>query len=128
MVLRRQRSRQLPDTAARYERDLERWEGLAQYVEGKVAGRPRCLDTLAEPSRPDAIRTAAYATGEAIAVLMDEISPGWAITLDADDTIDLDDLLTSSVAGTRARADRSPHTPVCHNARYTLVPVTREMV
>lgn len=89
-----------------YERDLERWEGIAFYVEGKVAGVTRCLDNLGEPSRPDEIRWAAYQTGEAMSVLLDLFSPGWTFLLESNDARVLDELLRVAVAG-RAPAEFS---------------------
>ncbi|GAA5017092.1 hypothetical protein [Actinopolymorpha pittospori] len=97
--LRQDRFERLPESAVRYERDLERYEGLAFYVEGKWAGAIRCVEALATPSRPDDIRRAAYHTGEAMAVLLDKFAPGWADALEANDTLELDGLLRAAVAG-----------------------------
>ncbi|MFD2081213.1 hypothetical protein SAMN05421678_104101 [Actinopolymorpha cephalotaxi] len=98
LTLRHERRRLLADAAAQYERDLERCEGLAYYVEGRAAGSPRCLRPLAEPVRPDGIRRAASATGEAIALLLDRFAPGWQTTLADDDEAHPDDLLRSALA------------------------------
>lgn len=103
MTVRRQRFAQLPEAAARYERDLELCEGLAHYVEGRAAGRVRCIDALSEPSAPDAIRASSYSTGEAIAVLLDRFRPGWTDILEANDTLDLDGLLCGALAATHPR-------------------------
>ncbi|GAA2758277.1 hypothetical protein [Actinopolymorpha rutila] len=98
LTLRRERRQILAEAAAQYERDLERCEGLAYYVEGRAAGSPRCLRALAEPVRPDDVRRAAYATGEAIALLLDRFTPGWQARLEADATSYVDDLLHNAVA------------------------------
>ena len=45
--LRQDRFERLAESAVRYERDLERCEGLAFYVEGKEACAIRCVDALA---------------------------------------------------------------------------------
>jgi hypothetical protein len=95
--LRRDRFEQLPATLVRYERDLERLEGLAYYVESKAAGTIQCVETLATPSRPDDVRRFAYQTGEALAVLLDRHAPGWVAVLEADDSFDLDDLLRAAM-------------------------------
>lgn len=70
MALRQECLARIPEDAARYQRDLERHEGLAFYVQGKVTGSILCLDRLAQPARPDEIRRTAYPIGEAIAVLL----------------------------------------------------------
>ncbi len=98
LSLRSQRQQLLADAVAQYERDLERCEGLAYYVEGRAAGSPRCLQTLAEPVRPDGIRRAAYATGEAMALFLDRFRSGWTTEVEAGDTSYPDDLLGRAVS------------------------------
>lgn len=95
--MRLDRFARLPEAAVRYERDLERSEGLAFYVEGKAAGIIRSAEELAQPSRPDDVRRSAYRTGEAMAVLLDRLAPGWAVAMEADDDLELDDLLRGAV-------------------------------
>lgn len=95
--LRQERFATMAPDAVGYERDLERCEGLALYVEGKTSAAFRCLDPLGD-IRPDDVRKTAYFTGEAMAVLLDRFAPGWKSTMESDDTNYLDELLTAATA------------------------------
>jgi hypothetical protein len=96
--LRRERFRLLPDPAAAYERGSEVKEGLARYVEAETAGPGPALIPPAE-FPPAAIRDRAYASGCAIALLLDRLDPAWKRRLEAKDDIALDDLLGRAVSG-----------------------------
>lgn len=73
-TLRTERYSELPAEAAAYERGTEMHEGLAQYVEGLAAGRSEVRLRMFGPSEA---RQRGYATGEALARLLDRLSPGW---------------------------------------------------
>jgi hypothetical protein len=81
--------------AAAYERGIELNEGLAQYVEYKSIGKPPALTGQDFPL--ELIRQRGYATGQALAVLLDRFSPDWQKTI-ADTP--LDELLTRSISKT----------------------------
>jgi hypothetical protein len=104
--LRRERFGLLPGPAAAYERGTEAKEGLARYVE-RLAASP------AEPVFPpgefpaEAIRERAYASGAAVALLLDRLDPGWKTRLEASDDEPLDELLARAVAGTRPAVIRA---------------------
>lgn len=94
LELRRQRFARLPENAVAYERGTEWNEGLASYVEGRAVG-PAGLPSLALP--PEAVRQRSYATGAALARLLDRFSPEWRAELERDDTTALDALLAGAL-------------------------------
>ena len=67
--LRYQRFREMPPGAAAYERGIELNEGLAQYVEYKAARKYAAL--TADDFPAELIRQRGYATGQALALLLD---------------------------------------------------------
>ncbi|HSE48742.1 MAG TPA: hypothetical protein VLA96_05990 [Terriglobales bacterium] len=69
MRLREQRFRKMPPGAAAYERGVELNEGLAQYVEYKAARKHAAL--AADDFPAELIRQRGYATGQALALLLD---------------------------------------------------------
>ncbi len=96
----------LPRGAMEYETHSELNEGLASYVEWKANGRP----AIALPDfGAEDIRQRAYATGRALAALLDRVAPGWQEKLETGDVRSsprsglLDELLSRSLP----RSDRS---------------------
>ena len=98
LELRRERFRLLPESAAAYERGSELKEGLAQYIEAETAGHGSVLFPPAE-FPPAAIRDRAYASGCAIALLLDRLDPAWKRRLEEKDDVALDELLGRAVSG-----------------------------
>lgn len=80
--------------AAAYERATELNEGLARYVEARAAGRHSSGLPATEYAAED-LRTRAYATGHALALLLERFAPGWTERLEQAETLSLDGLLTS---------------------------------
>ena len=72
---RQRRFERMPEGARAYERGTELNEGLAQYVEDKSIGKPPQL--RADDFPLEQIRQRGYATGEALALLLDRFAPGW---------------------------------------------------
>jgi hypothetical protein len=72
-ALRSERFALLPKDAAGYERGTELKEGLAQYVEDAAAGKQPAFRVFGA----DQVRLRAYVSGEALARLLDRVSPGW---------------------------------------------------
>ncbi|HEX6588541.1 MAG TPA: hypothetical protein VF039_05920 [Longimicrobiales bacterium] len=77
LLLRRKRMAQLPPAVAQYERAIERTEGLARYIERRAAGLGSVPSIDANGYAPDDVRERAYATGEALAVMLDRYAQGW---------------------------------------------------
>ncbi|MCC7054630.1 MAG: hypothetical protein IT355_15270 [Gemmatimonadaceae bacterium] len=83
MAFRRERQRQHPGSAAA-EDALEFFEGTAEYVGQRIAngavplGRLATVDAMRSVERaPSLVRSAAYATGPALGLLLDDVAPGW---------------------------------------------------
>lgn len=85
-------------TSIAYERGNELAEGLAEYVERRVAGVD---DRDVMPERrvqPEDVRETAYSTGHALGRLLDRLLPSWKDSLDRDTTARLDVLLQRELA------------------------------
>lgn len=95
---RRARFTRLGPTFAAYERGTELNEGLAQYVERRSVAKPASLPV--EDFASERVRERSYATGEAIARLLDRLRGGWRETLDATpphSVVALDSLVAQAV-------------------------------
>ncbi len=84
-----------PDFAA-YERGTELNEGLAAYVQARAVGRTT-IDIPQKGFDPADVRRRAYATGPALALLLDRFSPGWPSSFEENDTQDLDTALEAAL-------------------------------
>jgi hypothetical protein len=73
---RRERFARIGSDAARFEQDLERFEGLAFYVELDARGLPHRLPLEDFPT--EAVRFRAYATGQVLARLLETWRPDFA--------------------------------------------------
>lgn len=96
--LREERIRRLPRPARAYEQETERYEGLARYVEWRFAPGDRTTVLPNGGFAPTDIRRRCYATGLELALLLDQLRPDWAETLDVNPAETLDALLTPHVA------------------------------
>lgn len=96
LALRQSRFARLPAGAAAYERGTELKEGLARYLEAASGGLADPLFPAAE-FPPGQVRDRAYASGCAIAVLLDRLDPGWKETLEEQEA-PLDELLGRAAA------------------------------
>lgn len=99
IALRRERFARLPGAAVAYERGTELNEGLAQYVQYLALGRADSLRLPENGFPAGEVRQRSYATGQALAVLLDRFRPGWKSTLESDDSTSLDSLLADALTG-----------------------------
>ncbi|MBA2292231.1 MAG: hypothetical protein H0W15_07235 [Gemmatimonadales bacterium] len=97
LVTRGRRFGMLDSASIAYERGTELNEGLASYVERKVRG-DNAVILPADEYGPADVRVRAYATGLALAVLLDRHAPGWVTELESSDRHSLDELLSRAVA------------------------------
>lgn len=79
-----------------YERRTELNEGLATYVQLRATGKTT-VEIPAAEFPPARIRDRTYATGPALAFLLDRMRPGWQAALEADDKQYLDRMLESAL-------------------------------
>ncbi|HEV2800238.1 MAG TPA: hypothetical protein VGW12_07065 [Pyrinomonadaceae bacterium] len=96
---RRERFARLTAGAVSYERALELNEGLARYVEGRATGA-RHSDLTAAEFPAEELRTRGYASGHALALLLERFAPGWSKRLEEGDTASLDELLSAALDAT----------------------------
>ena len=99
MDIRSRRFSGLPPDAVTYERSVESYEGLAEYVEFKAIGKPAALTAEDFPPAQAQVRQRAYATGQAFALLLDRLDPTWKSRLGGDPPVSLDELLTGRLHG-----------------------------
>lgn len=95
--LRDRRFADLGEGAREYERHLELFEGLASYVGSRVSRRPAAHVVPEGGFEPSGVRARAYATGEAMARLLDHLDPGWAARLERGPTRALDVVLREAL-------------------------------
>jgi hypothetical protein len=94
--LRSERFRHMDDPFVAYERGIETLEGTAAYVQHRAEKR----DTLGFPAEgfgAEDVRSRAYVTGVAWALLLDRFEPGWRDGFGADDGALLDVLLADAL-------------------------------
>ncbi len=94
---RTQRYARLADGAVAYERGTELKEGLAQYVEDRALGRTDSRLPEAEFAAEE-VRQRAYATGQALALLLDRIDSPWKDALESGQATTLDERLAHALA------------------------------
>ncbi|RKN70632.1 hypothetical protein [Paenibacillus ginsengarvi] len=94
--IRQQRYEALPGEYAEFERDTERLEGLAHYIEKKSLGR-RFADFPENEFEPDDVRRRCYPLGCAFAFLLDRFKDGWSGTFYSNGAC-LDRLLADSIS------------------------------
>lgn len=99
LELRRERFSRLPAGASAYERGTELNEGLATYVEWRATDAPDSSVMPAGEFPAEQIRQRGYRSGVALARLLDRLSPGWRATLEAHDSVPLDSMLSTAIAG-----------------------------
>lgn len=114
--LRAERHARLDSASVRYERMTELNEGLAAYVEARAAGRTT-VDLPEAGFGPTDVRLRGYATGTALAFLLDRTDPGWRAAFDVGDQT-LDDALARALgAGETCAFGRSATVSVERKAR-----------
>ncbi len=96
LALRRQRYAGMDSAFAAYERGTELNEGLATYVEQRSLGRVT-KELPAADFPPASIRQRAYATGPALARLLDRLAPDWRVMFETNDRVTLDEALASAI-------------------------------
>ncbi len=95
---RRSRFSRLSAGSSGYERGTESKEGLARYIQARAAGESGSPFPDTE-FPPDKVRDRAYASGSAMALLLDRLDPRWKEALERRDE-PLDEILARAAAGT----------------------------
>ena len=106
---RAERFARMPAGSAAYERGTELNEGLASYVEALAAGRAKRSGLSPEDFAAGEVRQRAYATGRALALLLNRFGPGWKESLESGDKRPLDEALGAALpAHGGARCEIAP--------------------
>ena len=94
---REQRLRRLATVFGRYEKELQRTEGLSDYIEKTArATDPLNASSVTNLIAPAGIRDLGYVEGRWIAMILDRLEPDWKLTLENDDTRYLEDILIAA--------------------------------
>ncbi len=104
---RQERLGPLPEPFVTYEKELQRTEGLSDYIE-RMARRVDPLDAsnITDGIAPAGVRDLGYWEGRWIAMILDALQPDWKARLEADDRLYLEELLVATL-GERPEAFRA---------------------
>jgi hypothetical protein len=101
LEIRSERFALLPDDVVEYERGIELIEGAAHYVQSMAEDNPEMLAISETGYAANGVRMRAYATGNAMGVLLDRLGVGWKEMLDDEPTY-LDEMLRDALSDRRA--------------------------
>ncbi len=88
----------LNDALAQYEGELQRFEGLAEYIEC-VSGDKDLSQMPVDPGfAPGAIRHLGYILGRWMAAILDKLKPGWKDIMESDEMEYLHEILESALS------------------------------
>ncbi|MDX9929601.1 MAG: hypothetical protein RBS37_07100 [Bacteroidales bacterium] len=105
LYYRDQRLGSIPGAYSVYERELQRTEGLSDYIER----RARRLDPLNASEitsgiAPAGVRDLGYVEGRWIAMILDKLNPGWKIIMEENDSLYLEEILSKKLSERQAVA------------------------
>jgi hypothetical protein len=88
----------LPAPFVQYEKDLQRTEGLSDYIERVARGLdPLNASNMTNGIVPAGIRDLGYVEGRWIAMILDKLRPDWKAALEKNDMLFLEDILRETV-------------------------------
>ncbi len=93
----RRRIRSLAPPFVRYEKEVRRFEGLAEYVEWQILGVDPLEHVYELDDAPAAVRNWGYVAGRWIGTLLDRFDPRWKLKLESGESDDPQDLLEEAV-------------------------------
>jgi len=83
----------------RYEMELQRTEGLSDYIEKVARGLdPLNASNITSGIAPSGIRDLGYVEGRWIAMILDKLNPRWKTVLEENDTLYLENILKNVVS------------------------------
>jgi len=81
-----------------YEKELQRTEGLSDYIERVARGLdPLNASNITKGIAPAGVRDLGYVEGRWIAMILDELRPDWKSIVEKDDSLYLEDILKTVV-------------------------------
>lgn len=82
-----------------YEKELQRTEGLSDYIERVARGsNPLDASNITNGIAPAGIRDLGYVEGRWIAIILDKLNPGWKSVLEDNDALYLEDILKKTIS------------------------------
>ena len=88
----------LPAPFAQYENELQRTEGLSDYIERVARGKdPLDASNITNGIAPAGIRDLGYVEGRWIAMILDKLRPDWKDAIEKDDSLFLEGILKEAV-------------------------------
>ena len=94
MKYREQRFALAAPVFATYEKELQRTEGLSDYIERVARGLdPLNASNITNGIAPAGVRDLGYVEGRWIAMILDKLDPGWKPVLEANDSLYLENIL-----------------------------------
>ena len=88
----------IPALFGNYERDLQRTEGLSDYIERVARGvDPLNASNMTNGIAPAGVRDLGYWEGRWIAMILDRLSPDWKTYIESNDTLFLEEILDSAL-------------------------------
>ncbi len=98
LLCRAERLAGLPAPFVQYENELQRTEGLSDYIERIARGLdPLNASNITNGIAPAGIRDLGYVEGRWIAMILDNLRPDWKAVLEKDDTLFLENILRETV-------------------------------
>jgi len=96
--LREQRLKLIDSVFGLYEKELQRTEGLSDYIEKVVRGvDPLNASDITNGIAPAGVRDLGYVEGRWIAMILDKLNPDWKIELEQNDALYLEDILKNEI-------------------------------
>ncbi|HBB91958.1 MAG: hypothetical protein A2X22_07415 [Bacteroidetes bacterium GWF2_49_14] len=102
-----QRMSSLPPAFRLYEPELQRTEGLSDYIEKTARGLdPLNASEITDGIAPAGVRDLGYVEGRWIAMILDKLNPGWKSVLENNDALYLEDILSQTIGELPAESRR----------------------
>ena len=102
---REQRLNMIDSDFGRYEMELQRTEGLSDYIEKIARGLdPLNASEITNGIAPAGVRDLGYVEGRWIAMILDKVNPDWKTVLEANDTLYLENILKNSISGLKSKS------------------------
>jgi hypothetical protein len=102
---RQERLAGLPAPFVQYENELQRTEGLSDYIERVARGLdPLNASNITSGIAPAGVRDLGYVEGRWMAMILDKLRPDWKTVLEKDDSRFLEDILSETVQAAPAAA------------------------
>lgn len=100
-----QRLNMIDSDFGRYEMELQRTEGLSDYIEKIARGLdPLNASEITNGIAPAGVRDLGYVEGRWIAKILDKLNPDWKSVLEANDTLYIENILKKSISGLKSKS------------------------